>query len=278
LVNVSAKLQKGELDLSWDTNIGTNGKAKLKPSNATKLSVLAPENVGTWNQFREFVRDLEPYRYIFRGQESNSWRLRTSFHRAGRFDIYKFTNTDVFSLHQHLTSLTHHVFNVGNPIEHAAFLNLVQHHGYPTPLLDWTYSPYVGAFFAYRRAKPTASGDKVRVFVFDQKEWHRDFSRVGLLALMQPFLSVLQALSIENPRSIPQQAVSTVTNLDDIESYVADREAQTGKKYLRAIDLPVPDRKTILTELAMMGVTAGSLFPGLDGACEQLRERFFNYP
>jgi hypothetical protein len=30
-----------------------------------------------------------------------------------------------------------------------------------------------------------------------------------------------------------------------------------------------------MKELALMGITAGSLFPGLDGACEELRERLF---
>jgi hypothetical protein len=30
-----------------------------------------------------------------------------------------------------------------------------------------------------------------------------------------------------------------------------------------------------MRELALMGITAGSLFPGLDGACEELRERLF---
>jgi hypothetical protein len=43
----------------------------------------------------------------------------------------------------------------------------------------------------------------------------------------------------------------------------------------QAIDLPVSERSIVARDLAMMGITAGSLLPGLDGACEQLKERFF---
>jgi hypothetical protein len=32
-----------------------------------------------------------------------------------------------------------------------------------------------------------------------------------------------------------------------------------------------------MQELSMMGLTAGSLFPGFDGACEELRERNFRF-
>jgi hypothetical protein len=32
----------------------------------------------------------------------------------------------------------------------------------------------------------------------------------------------------------------------------------------------------VMQDLALMGITAGALFPGLDGACLQLKERFFD--
>ena len=73
---------------------------------------------------------------------------------------------------------------------------------------------------------------------------------------------------------IPQQAASTITNVDDIESYIQSVQ-QNGKTYLRAIDLPVNNRRQVVRDLSYMGITAGSLFPGLDGACEELKERNF---
>jgi len=48
-----------------------------------------------------------------------------------------------------------------------------------------------------------------------------------------------------------------------------------GKPYLTAIDLPVSQRSTVFADLAHMGITAGSLFPELDGICEEMRERHF---
>ena len=49
-----------------------------------------------------------------------------------------------------------------------------------------------------------------------------------------------------------------------------------GKSYLKIIDLPVEDRPHIAKELSIMGITPGALFPGLDGACQELKERFFD--
>jgi len=89
-------------------------------------------------------------------------------------------------------------------------------------------------------------------------------------------LSVGDFLAFENERLIPQQAASIVTNVDDVETYVATRERDNSdKKYLTAIDLPADQREEVMRDLRYMGITAGTLFPGLDGACEELRERNF---
>ncbi len=124
------------------------------------------------------MMSLEKRRYLFRGQ-NRPWRLRTSFHRTGRADLNRFLNEDIQSLHKQLSARTKHVFNLEIPNENGAFFNCVQHHGYPTPLLDWSYSPYVAAFFAYRGisnevAKKSRPEEKVRILMFDQEQWKED--------------------------------------------------------------------------------------------------------
>lgn len=116
---------------------------------------------------------------------------------------------------------------------------------------------------------------KVRIFVFDERQWCTHYGQVQNLVTRHPHFSVLKALAIGNERMVPQQAPSTLTNVDDVEGYVRAREVERGATYLEAIDLPMSSRSRVMQELSLMGITAGSMFPGLDGACEELRERFF---
>jgi hypothetical protein len=267
--------------ITGKTNIGTFATAELAKSEVENPSTLVPLSITSWSDFKNHVTGLEHYRYIFRGQ-SVTKRLRTPFHRTGRGDMRRFFMVeDVPTLYRHLSARMRHVFNLADAVQNAAFLNLVQHHGYPTPLLDWTYSPFVAAFFAYRNIKgseASAAPDdrKVRIFIFDKQQWLSTFPQVYNTNLHWPHFTIVEPAAIGNERLIPQQALSSYTTIDDIETYIISKEKETIKQYLQVIDLPLRERNNIMKELALMGITAGSLIPGLDGACEELKERFFS--
>ncbi len=116
----------------------------------------------------------------------------------------------------------------------------------------------------------------MRVYVFRKQAWCAELPQIQNTVSRRPHFSVLEALGFENSRMIPQQALSTFTNVDDIESHIQSCE-RPGNTYLCAIDIPASERDLALKELRMMGITPGTLFPGLDGACSELRERFFGF-
>jgi hypothetical protein len=276
--DVRGSFDQNSLTLSWTTDIGVTGSCVLPRSKADQPSEIVPLEQD-WNTYKEYGIRLASKRPLFRGQ-NKPWRLRTPFHRTGRADLRWFVMKDIPTLRRHLGARTKHVFKLEHQEEFGAFINLVQHHGYPMPILDWTYSPYVAAFFAYRgitneQAAAASPDEKVRIIVFDSATWVRTFAAVIKIVHPQLYVTVREFDAVENERMIPQQAASTMTSVDDIETYVRSRETDTTK-YLQAIDLPVRDRKQAVRELSYMGITAGSLFPGLDGACEELKELNFD--
>jgi hypothetical protein len=275
--DIDLQLTGSELSIRWTSSIGTSGSgvAIASKTRGGSPSDLTPTPVKGWEGFKRTVNDLGQKRYIFRGQESNRWRLRTSFHRTGRADLERYSQQDIQDLSRTFSALTQHAFSLADPTHYAAFINLAQHHGYPTPMLDWTWSPYVAAFFAFRNLRPKGPGrKKVRIFKLDNVEWNK-LRRAGKVLPFPPNVTIIDPLAFGNARAIPQQSISVVSNVDDIESHIESVASANGKNYLEVFDLPVSERDYIMKELALMGITAGALFPGLDGACESLRERNF---
>lgn len=253
-----------------------NLQAKLDSGSSERKSKLKPDKkVISWEKFKIMVGRLQPDKYIFRGQPVLN-RLRTSFHRTNRRDLYRFMRVDIPVLHGIVTSKTKHYFELRDDLQNAAFWNLLQHHGYPTPLLDWTHSPYVAAYFAFReRLIEPLENRKIRIFMFDRAQWEKDYNQIYSVVNVKPHFSILNPIALENPRALPQQAVCSITTVDDVEQYLIGRGADLNRTYLTVFELPYSERRTVLAELRLMGVTAGSLFPGIDGACEEMRLKNF---
>ena len=169
---VKISFHNSNLEVSWKTDLGGEGTAVLNRSFASQFSTLDAQSPSSWAEFKTIVSKMVPRQNIFRGQNKGAaWRLRTSFHRTGRYNLRKFLMNDIDELHRSLVNVLPNRFNLSDPDDKGSFVALVQHHGYPTPLLDWSYSPYIAAFFAFEATNSEQSDEKLRVFVFDEKKW-----------------------------------------------------------------------------------------------------------
>jgi hypothetical protein len=84
-------------------------------------------------------------------------------------------------------------------------------------------------------------------------------------------------LALENERAVPQQALSTVTNVDDVEGYILDMKRPDEAPFLQAIDLPFEERGKVRNELFLMGITHATMYPGIEGICTGMRHALFGY-
>jgi hypothetical protein len=68
-----------------------------------------------------------------------------------------------------------------------------------------------------------------------------------------------------------QQGRFLVSNVAELERWLSGSRGLAGNPVLHAIDIPVACAREALEDLAFMGLTAATLFPGLDGICRKIR-------
>jgi hypothetical protein len=258
---------------TFTNDIGKSGNFIL--TNTIDDPPVAAHHTLTWNGFKDLVATsfLNRPMVVFRGQPNNKHKLRTLFHRCKRNNLLAYLDYDIPELCHAINAASSFYYKTTDGELLGALLSLAQHHGYPTPLLDWTNSPYIAAFFALSEVSNSPS-EAVRIFAFDQTNWPVS-PVVRQVFDVMPSITFHRFAAHNNPRFVPQQSIASFSNVDDMEGYIFQQESTTHHKHLTIIDICSSDRKRALDELRLMGITCGSLFPGLDGICKSLRDKSF---
>jgi hypothetical protein len=149
--------------------------------------------VENWADFEARLQKIKrstkggPTGLLFRGQADASWLLQTTLERSpGRTDrvrdyyrimscirpqIETFTSLTYETLeHDEVISLVHDYDAFSRRLSFGtlpaySYMIYLRHHGFPSPLLDWSRSPYVAAYFAFAKA----SAESVSIYVFAEQ-------------------------------------------------------------------------------------------------------------
>ena len=145
-------------------------------------------------------------------------------------------------------------------------MTLLRHMGALSPLLDWSRSPYVAAYFAFSDASPDQKED---VAVFHIQEERNNMKRTNVNGTC---IHTLDSSGRSHERQIRQQSEYTFCvrssanpagclQVCSHQDYFDNSDSEQHQlERLIKFTIPIADRATALLELERMNITEASLF------------------
>ena len=177
------------------------------------------------------------------------------------------------------------------PVNDWEILVVAQHHGVPTRLLDWSYSPLVAAHFSTTTARP---GRDCAIWRLDWQRVHRTFQLPPLALRIEDLLDLFSekrftiwelfagrtpdfACLIEPPsldaRIVAQAAAFTISSDTEqpFDSFLAHHDVGNA---LTKLVIPEDAIQHVRDQLDLAGIEERHLFPDLDGVAASIRRYY----
>lgn len=239
-----------------------------------------------WPQFMALTTQLDGW--AFRGQQNAAWQLESSLSRYLR--DYAQDRSQWRSREERAIRIFRR--KAHNFLAHPELLKddlrclaLMQHHGAPTRLLDFTKSPFVAAFFALERANgeaavfalntsalwnnravpqanPTLTRDMIDPRVHDNFDRYFFSNTHEILWSGEP--------TEMDDRLVAQSGTFVVPGVIDKPLQTILDGYESNEELLHKIVLPARIRVDAMKSLYRMNITNASLFPGLDGLARSI--------
>ncbi len=219
---------------------------------------------------------------LFRGHSDSEWHLEPTLDRIQKeMSCSRYLHT-IKIIREHVATCTgkkwdmetqEQMIDLGElrlPLSTYEFMAYLRHNGFPSPLIDWTQSPYIAVFFAFGDIYSKA--DHVSIFVY------RGDSMCG----GSPSMWVLgPSIKTFHTHFLQQSEYSICYRKEGEEIYFANHEEfeedVEDRGVLIKYDIPASERQKVLRKLDSMNITAYSLFGSEPSLMETLalREIYF---
>jgi hypothetical protein len=251
--------------------------------------------VESWSHLQDVLytdswnKQLSRYRssYVYRGLEDSQYKLTTTLNRLGESHLEKHLLRNFRKYSQKQVQQEYR--SVWN------WLALAQHHGLPTRLLDWTYSPYIALHFTTADfAKYERDGMIWAVNYVDAKAYLPDQlslvikeegSHIFTAEMLERAVSSLIelgrlkkddfAIFFEPPsideRIVNQYAVFSMMSNPNIQ--ISDWLHGKNIRYFKIV-IPAHLKWEIRDKLDQSNINERVLFPGLDGLATWLKRHY----
>lgn len=239
----------------------------------------------SWDEFQETIASREYESWAFRGQASADWPLFSSLSRyLMNYSVHPDAWVQQESRILRIFKRKAHLLLDHLPEETDSFqwLALMQHHGAPTRLLDFTWSPYVATFFALERATgeaavwalfpPGLNNPRMRTIRASQRVELDEMAPWVEGGYEKHFLENKNRIVVAgepvrmNQRLIAQSGTFVMPGVlnEPIETLVPHTAVTKFVLDVGAM------RRRALAELYQMNLSNATLFPGLDGLARSL--------
>jgi hypothetical protein len=254
------------------------------------------KTVQSWNELNEALfedswnSDLKRFRsnYAYRGLANAAFDLKTSLIRlGGDYEILEKVILRNFRKYAHRDAV------IGDSVWN--WLTVAQHHGLPTRLLDWTFSPYVALHFATddlsHQDEPAAIWcvDFVkatlhlppRLVKLLERDWANAFT-VEMLAEAAATLQEFDGMSTEDfvvffePPSLDDRVVNQYALFSVMTNPKArlDDWLQNRPEIVHRIVIPAALKWEVRDKLDQANITERIIYPGLDGLSRWLKRHY----
>lgn len=230
---------------------------------------------------------------LFRGQANAEWGLETTLER---FNSSQIVTTNKYNSYlarakptvetitgktwpfesRHETPDTERITWLPQNYE---FMVYARHHGYPSPLLDWTRSPYIALYFAFANSLPDKD-----VAIFAYCSMPRGMKGGGFITdgtiVAPPAILELGPFATTHPRHFAQQSrytICTQIRKDSSREYCSHelvfQNVRDGQDLMYKYILPGSLRFDMLDRLDHMNINGFTLFNSEDGLMAALAFR-----